>query len=210
MVVLFMAGKIAKQISLIISVTSKIFKIVLLMNTVLVFGTYLVDYFGLPIFQKEVLGMSTNSIFILLGVAWIIYGVFSHIGGKLYDKYQAKVFIVSLLLISVTSFLMAYTKDIVIFSTLLITDYIFFSFADPARFALAGIVSRKNKGVHMSFFELFSIIAAAIVILFFGQLVNVFNFEFIFIVRGLLQLVGIVLVFLIYNKIRKSKKGEGK
>jgi len=184
--------------------TSKVFKIVLLINTILLFGAYLVDFFGLPLFQKEILGMTTQQIFILLGSAWLIYGLFSHLGGKLYDKYGLKVFIVSLFMIAVTSVLLAFAKDIILFSSLLILDYIFFSFADPARFALAGFVSRKNKGMLLSFFEFFSILIAAIVMLFFGKLVSLFNFEFIFILRGAIQLVAIFFVMLIYHKIHEK------
>jgi len=100
---------------------------------------------------------------------------------------------------------MAFTKDIFVFSSLLILDYVFFAFADPGRFALVAFVSRKNKGMLMSFFGFFAIIPAAIVMLFFGKLVSLLNFEFIFILRGILQLVAIALVFLIYKEISKGK-----
>jgi len=185
--------------------TSKTFKIVLSINTLILFGVYLVDLFGLPLFQKDVLEMSTQTIFIVLGGAWLVYGLLSKIGGKLYDQHGLKVFIIASLLVSITSVLMAFTKDVFIFSTLLILDYAFFAFADPARFALVGFVSRKNKGMLMSFFGFFSIISAAMVMLFFGKLVSLFKFEFIFILRGILQLVAIGLVFLIYNKIHKNR-----
>jgi len=80
-------------------------------------------------------------------------------------------------MIAVTSVLLAFAKNIILFSSLLILDYIFFSFADPARFALAGFVSRKKKGMLLSFFEFFSILIAAIVMLFFGKLVSLLNFK---------------------------------
>ncbi|MBS3140194.1 MFS transporter [Candidatus Woesearchaeota archaeon] len=180
--------------------TSWTFKIVLLVNTILLLGIYLVDYFGLPLFQKEVLQMSNEQIFLLLGTAWLLYALFSYLGGKLYDRYGLKLLLLSLLLIGITSILLAFTRNIVLFSSLVILDYIFFAFADPARFALAGLVSLKKKGMLMSFFEFFSLLAAALVLLFFGKLVAIFGFEFIFILRGIGQFMAIGLMLLIYTR----------
>jgi len=144
--------------------------------------------------------MSNEQIFLLLGTAWLLYALFSYLGGKLYDRYGLKLLLLSLLLIGITSILLAFTRNIVLFSSLVILDYIFFAFADPARFALAGLVSLKKKGMLMSFFEFFSLLAAALVLLFFGKLVAIFGFEFIFILRGIGQFMAIGLMLLIYTR----------
>jgi len=184
--------------------TSYLFKLVLLFNTILLLPAFLVDFLGLPLFQKEVLGMSNEHILIFLGIAWIVYGLASRYGGGLYDKYGNKIFIISFLLIGTTSIFLAFVKDALLFSIILIVDYLFFALADPARFALSGIVSKENKGMLMSFFELFAIIPAAVAILFFEKLVNLFGFEFIFIFRGLIQFISIFLLIYI-NNLMKNK-----
>jgi len=185
--------------------TSRLFKVILLLNTLSLLGAYPVDFFGLPLFQKEVLGMTNVQIFLLMGSAWLIYGFLSRIGGKLFDKYGTKIFMVSLFLISITSVAMAFAKTILSFSILLIIDYIFFSVTDPAGWALAGFVSKDKKGMLMSFFELFGVLAGATVILFFGKLVNIFNFEFIFIFRAATHLAGMLLLFYV-NKLIKEQQ----
>ncbi len=181
----------------------KLFKIVLLINTVLVVGSYLVDFFGLPLYQKEILGMQNEQIFILLGSAWLIYGIFSHLGGKVYDKYGIKTFAISMFLISIMSFLLAVVKDVTLFAVILIIDYIFFAFADPARFALAGLASRKSKGVLLSSFEFFSLVIAGLIMLAFGQLVSLFKFEFIFYVRAAVQIIAILLLIPVHKMLKK-------
>jgi MFS family permease len=188
--------------------TSRLFKIVLIMNTVLIFGGIIVDSFGLPLYQKQVLNMPNEQIFLVLGIAWVCYGAFNSLGGKLYDKYGPSIFMVSMFLTAITSILLAYIRDILLFSLLLILDYILFAFADPARWAITGAVSMENKGQLMSYFTLAAGIVAGLAMLFLGRLLTIFSFESIFILRGLLELAGIILLVWIYQDVKKLKVSE--
>lgn len=185
--------------------TSRLFKMVLLLNTLILFGVYFTDFFALPIFQKQILGMSTKQIFIILGIAWILYGSFNKLGGKIYDKYGARIFMIGLFVSTIIHILFAFVKSVWLFSALLFVDYLSFAFSDPARFALVGSVSKAKKGMLMSFFEFFSILAAAIIILFFGKLLSVFRIEFIFILRAVTQILAIGVLFYICKLIRQRK-----
>ncbi len=185
--------------------SSKTFRLVLLLTTLLIIGSFLTDFFGLPLFQKEILLMSDSQILIILGVAWTFYGIFSIWGGRLYDRYGFKLFIASLILIGLTSIAMAFAKNVYLFSLILILDYILFAFADPARFALVGKVSYHKKGRLLSIFDMVGIFCSAIIIMFFGKIVGYLGFEFIFIFRAIMQFIGVVLLVLIYYSMKKSK-----
>jgi len=191
-----------------LTATSKPFRIVLLTNTVLLFGTYLVDFFGLPLYLKEIFQQSNEQIFLLLGVVWLTYGLFSRIGGRLYDRLGPKQLLFSLFMIGITSVLLALAKTKILFSALLILDFVFFSFADPARFALIGLVSSEKKGMLMSFFEFFSLLTAAVVMLFFEKLVAAWSFGFIFVLRGICQFIALGLVMLVYHKFAHQLKSK--
>lgn len=183
--------------------TSRLFKIVLIFNTMILFGGFVVDFFGLPLYQREVLEMDTQLIFIVLGVAWTISGIVSYWGGKLYDRFRYKLLIMTLFLVALASVFLAHTKNIWVFSAILLFDFFLFGLQDPARFALAGKFSMENKGLLMSFFELFAVITGGIVMLFFGALMEFFNFGFIFYLRAIVQIFGIFLI-LYLNKVEKA------
>lgn len=183
--------------------TSRLFKIVLLFNTMILFGGFVVDWFGLPLYQKEVLNLDTHLIFLVLGIAWTISGVIGYWGGKLYDRFRYKLLLTSLLLIAITSVILAHTRNLWAFSAILVFDFFLFGLQDPARFALAGKFSMKKKGMLMSFFELFAVITGGVVLLFFGLLLEIFDFQFIFYLRAIVQIAGIF-VILYLNKLEKA------
>jgi len=59
------------------------YKLVLAFNTLLLFEIYIVDIFGLPLYEKEALGLSSAQAFLVLGLAWLFYGLFAGIAGSI-------------------------------------------------------------------------------------------------------------------------------
>ena len=186
--------------------TSRLFKIILVWNTLWVAGVFIVDFFGLPIFQSEVLKMPDEMIFIIIGIAWLIYGLLNPLGGKLYDKYKGKVFITSLILIAAASIALAFAKDVYVFAAILFLDFVFYAVAEPARLSILGIVSHENKGRLFSIFTLFAILGSAVLVLFFGKIIEFMTFESIFYIRGAVHIISIFFFIYVAKQIYSKKK----
>ena len=187
--------------------TSRVFRLVLFFNTVILFAAFIVDFLGLPLYQREVLGMQNSVILLLLGVAWTLSGLVSYVGGKAYDRFGYGALIVSLFFVSVTSVLLANVRSAVLFSVVLIADYLLSGFEDPARFALAGRFSMENKGMLMSFFELFAVVTGGLVLLFFGPIIASFGFASIFYLRAAIHLGSIILIIYLMRLEKVSVSG---
>ena len=175
--------------------TSRKFKLMLLLNTVVLSTGFVVDFFALPLYQKEILEMSDGQIFLLMGAAWVLYGVLTPVGGRAYDSKGTKIFVLASLLMGTTSILLAFAKNVWLFSAILVLDYLFFAFADPTRNAMMGKVSQKNKGMLTGFFMFSYLFVSGVLILFFGAFVNALSFEAMFFLRGIGQFGGILLLF---------------
>ncbi len=188
--------------------TSRLFKTVILFNTLIYSSGVFVGNFGLPLFQKEVLGMTTQQVLLITGLAWLVYGAFSLWGGKLYDRHGNKILVAALALIVVNSFVFFIVKDILLFSVVLIADYIISGFIDSPRFALAGIVSRENKGVLMSISQLMPVIVLGIVMLLFGESVKLFSFESMFVFRAVMFAAAIPIILYANTMIGTQRRGR--
>lgn len=82
---------------------------------------------------------------------------------------------------------------------------IFYAFMDPGRQSITGFVSEDRKGMNMSIISFFSIIVPSIILLFLGDVINLINFEFIFMMMGSMQIIAIIFIAMFAREILKHR-----
>ncbi|MEM5875441.1 MAG: MFS transporter [Candidatus Aenigmatarchaeota archaeon] len=137
------------------------------------------------IYFERIVG-NISLVALIIGIYWIIVGVFELLLSHLIDKFgKSKMFVMGGIISSFAILLYPMVKDLVSLVFVEVINAIGYSFQVPAFFSLlAEVTSRKKRGKEIGFIDSFWNIGYGISAIFSSILISIFGLSFIFFVAS--------------------------